>query len=57
MVVALPEVALGDGDFAMGAIAEFNPGVPACVVGADEFLSMLDSLRDHKVGGLKLESA
>lgn len=55
--MALPEVALGDGDFAMGAIAEFNPGVPACVVGADEFLSMLDSLRDHKVGGLKLESA
>ena len=53
MVVTLAEISLGDGDFAVGAVAELDPGVAACVVGTNELLAMLDGFGDDKIGSLQ----
>ena len=53
MVVTLAEVSLGDGDLAVGTVAELDPGVAARVVGTNELLAMLDGFGDDKVGSLQ----
>lgn len=53
MVVTLAEISLGDGDFAVGTVAELDPGVAACVVGTNELLAMLDGFGDDKIGSLQ----
>jgi hypothetical protein len=53
MLVALAKVALGNGDLAVRTVTELDPSVSARKVRADELLTMLDILRDNKVGRLK----
>jgi hypothetical protein len=53
MLVALAEVALRNGDLAVGTIAELDSSVSACKVRADELLAVLDVFWDNKVGRLR----
>ena len=53
MLVAFAKVALGNGDLAVGTIAELDASVSACKVRADELLAVLDVFGDDKVGRLR----
>lgn len=52
VLVALAEVALGNRDFAVRAVAELDSGVAAGKVRTNELFSVFDILRDYKVRGL-----
>lgn len=54
MLVALAEVALSNGDLAVGTVPELNPSIATCKVGADQLLAMLDILRYDKIGRLMI---
>ena len=50
--MTLAEVALRNGDLAVGTIAELYPCVATSVVGANELLAVLYCFRNDKVGSL-----
>jgi len=55
MLVALSEVTLRDGHFAVGTIPKLDARIAASKVGANQLLAMLDVFRDDKVCRLRGE--
>ena len=50
--MTLAEVALRNGDLAMGTVAELDSCISTSVVGTYELLTMLDCFRNDEVGSL-----
>lgn len=50
--MALAEVALRDGNLAMGAVTEFDASIAASKIRTDELFAMLDVFRDHEISRL-----